>query len=666
MSFNKWVLANTDRDLAKNIAEECDIDPIAALILSSRGYREPFEIEQLLSDEPIISSPHNLFDIDVAVECIKKAVEEDLLIAIYGDYDCDGVCATALLYKYFSDKGVRVIYYIPDRFTEGYGMNKEAIETLYAKGVGLIITVDNGIASIEEIEFANSLGIKTIVTDHHLPKETLPGAVAVIDPHRDTCADSFKDICGTVVAYKLICALENKECEELLYKYSDILAVATVGDIMPLKYENRDIVKYGLLKIKQRPITGLEALISVAGINRNDINSTKIAFGIVPRINAAGRMGNASRAVELLLCDNILKALEIANEIDADNTLRHKVETDIFEEACEIIEANGFNYNRVIVVSGKNWHSGVLGIVASKVAEKYSRPSIVLTEEDDGLSFGSGRSIADFSLFDAIAFCEEVLVKFGGHTAAAGLTIQTDNIVVFRQKINSYAQSLPQAKKIINIDFKLNPKALTTDICYCFAPLEPFGQANPTPIFGIYNCKIEKISEIGNGKHLRILFSKEGTTFQAVYFGKTLENLAYKLGDIVDLAVCLEINFYKDVESLSIRIKDIRISEFNEDELFSEIGLCFDFLSGVEGDYSLITPTREEVGEVFRTFGAGNNEEYILNFFLNTLGYGKTFIAITILKDLNLIEYKGKKLFIVKNAPKTNLLNSEIYKKLLS
>jgi len=284
----------------------------------------------------------------------------------------------------------------------------------------MIITVDNGIASFEEIEYANSLGIKTVVTDHHLPKENLPEAVAVIDPHRDTCAESFKDVCGTVVAYKLLCALENKECEELINKYSDILAIATIGDIMPLKYENRDIVKRGILKIKQRPLTGIEALISVAGMSRNDINSSRIAFGLVPRINAAGRMGNAARAVELLLCDNILNALEIANDIDADNTRRHQVETQIFDEACGLIEENGYKFNRVIVVSGKNWHSGVLGIVASKIADKYSRPTIVLTEEDDGLAFGSGRSIADFSLFNAINYCEELLVKFGGHKMAAG------------------------------------------------------------------------------------------------------------------------------------------------------------------------------------------------------------------------------------------------------
>ncbi len=666
MSFNKWVLANTDRCLAKSIAEECDIDPIAALILSSRGYKEPIEIEQLLSDDPIISSPHNLFDIDIAVECIKNAIEEDVLIAIYGDYDCDGICATALLYKYFTDKGVRTIYYIPDRFTEGYGMNKQAIESLYSKGVGLIITVDNGISSVEEIEFANSLGIKTVVTDHHLPKEVLPDAVAVIDPHRDTCVDAFKDVCGTVVAYKLLCALENKECEELINKYSDILAIATVGDIMPLKYENRDIVKRGLLKIKQRPITGIEALISVAGMGRNDINSSRIAFGLVPRINAAGRMGNASRAVELLLCDNILNALEIANEIDADNTRRHQVETQIFDEACEIIEANGFNFNRVIVVSGNNWHSGVLGIVASKIAEKYSRPTIVLTEEDDGLAFGSGRSIADFSLFDAISACEDLLLKFGGHTAAAGLTLEKEKISAFREKINQYAKSFPCTNKVLNIDFKLNPKALTTDICYCFAPLEPFGQANPMPVFGIFGCKIEKITAIGNGKHIRILFSKDGVTFQGLYFGKTTDTFAYKLNDTVDLAVCLEINYYKDVESLSIKIKDIRISNLNEEKLFDDIEKCSDYLSGISGDYSSIAPTREEIGEVFRAFSNGNIEEYVINQFLQTLGYGKTFIAVTVLKDLNLIEYKDNKFFVVKNAPKTNLTNSKIYNNLLS
>ena len=664
MSYKKWIVSNSDKILAKNLAEECDIDPIAALILASRGYSDPIEIDQFLSNDPIISSHRELIDIEKAVECINNSISEDDLIAVYGDYDCDGICATAILYKFLTSKNARCIYYIPDRFTEGYGMNKEAIDILYSKGVGLIVTVDNGISSTHEIEYAKSLGIKVVVTDHHLPKDTLPKADAIINPHRDASKFVFKDICGTVVAYKLICALEDKEPEELLDYYSDFLAIATIGDIMPLTDENRDIVKHGIKKIKHKPVTGIEAIISVAGITRNDINSTKIAFGIVPRINAAGRMGNASRAVELLLCDNILSALEIANVIDEDNTERHRVEDNIFKQACEIVEKNKYQYNRIIVVSGDQWHSGVLGIVASKISAKYGKPAIVLTKDGE-TAYGSGRGYGDFSLFNAIDSCCDILIKYGGHEAAAGLTLASENIDIFRIKINDYLQNnVVFSPPCVKIDCKLNPLALTTDICYSIAVLEPFGQLNPSPIFGLYGCVIEKIIPIGSGKHLRIFFKKNDTTFQAVLFSKTVESFAFGIGDLVDLAVSLEINFYNGAENLSVKIREMRLSEYNEEELFSDIEKCDCLFSGIDIDFSSITPDRAEIGEVYKSITAVKSREFIINRFLKTLGYAKTYIAIEILCELSLIRSDNSLLYPMKNVAKTNLNNSPLYKRL--
>lgn len=665
MSYKKWIVANSDKILAKDLAEECDIDPIAALILASRGYSDPIEIDQFLSNDPIISSHRELIDIEKAVECINNSISEDELIAVYGDYDCDGICATAILYKYFTSRNARCIYYIPDRFNEGYGMNKEAIDVLYSKGVGLIVTVDNGISSNQEIEYAKSLGIKVVVTDHHLPKDTLPKADAVINPHRDASKFVFKDICGTVVAYKLICALEDKEPEELLDYYSDFLAIATIGDIMPLTDENRDIVKHGIKKIKYKPVTGIEAIISVVGITRNDINSTKIAFGIVPRINAAGRMGNASRAVELLLCDNILSALEIANAIDEDNAQRHRVEDDIFKEACDIVEENRYQYNRIIVVSGANWHSGVLGIVASKISAKYGKPAIVLTQDGE-TAYGSGRGYGDFSLFNAIDSCCDILIKYGGHEAAAGLTLASENIDKFRIKINNYLEkNVVFSPPTLRIDCKLNPRALSTDICYSIAVLEPFGQLNPSPIFGLYGCTIEKIIPIGSGKHLRLFFLKDDTTFQAVLFNCTVEHFAFDIGDIVDLAVGLDINFYNGNENLSVKIKEMKISDCNDEELFSDIEKCDCLFSNIDMDFSSITPDRAEVGEVYKSISSAISLEFIINRFLKTLGYAKTYIAIEVLLELSLIKADKGLFYQVKNARKTNLTNSELYRKLI-
>ena len=665
MSYKKWIIADFDKAFAKKIAEECDIDPIAALILSSRGYDDPFEIEQFLSDDPIISSHRELLDIDKAVECIKNSMQNDELIAIYGDYDCDGICATAILYKYFSSKNVRCIYYIPDRFTEGYGINSNAIDALYSKGVGTIITVDNGISAIQEIEYAKTLGIKVVVTDHHLPKETLPDACAVVNPHRDNSQFTFKDVCGTVVAYKLICALEDKDPEELLDYYSDFLAIATIGDIMPLIDENRDIVKCGINKIKYKPSTGIEAIISVAGITRNDINSTKIAFGVVPRINASGRMGDASRAVELLLCDNILSALEIANRIDEDNIERHRVEETIFKEACEIVEKNNYQYNRIIVVAGEDWHSGVLGIVASKLSNKYGKPTIVLTIDGEN-AYGSGRSAGEFSLFDAIDSCSDILTKYGGHDAAAGLTLAYKDIEHFRLKINDYLlKNTVFSPPCVRLDCKLNPIALSTDICYSFASLEPFGQKNPTPVFGLFECTIDRITPIGSGKHLRIFLKRENVTFQAVLFGCNEENFAFQIGDTVDLAVGLEINSYNGNQNLSIKIKEMRLSDCDEEKLFSDISKCDCLFSETDVEYSPISLSREEIGEVYRSITAPKSKEFIINRFLKTLGYAKVYIAIEILCELSLIKFDNGLLYPIKNSVKTNLNNSVLYRKLL-
>ena len=392
MGIKKWQIAGFNKMLAKELAEECDIDPIVALIASARGYTDPASLEEFLSDEPCFDDPRNLVDIEKAADIINSYIEDGSRIAVYGDYDCDGITSTVLMFSYLKSRGADCVYYIPDRFDEGYGMNTGAVEKLAGEGIKLLITVDNGIACHNEIKRAKELGMSVVVTDHHLPKETLPQADAVVDPHRADCRSEFKEICGAEVAFKLICVLEEREPEELLPYYSDLLSVALTADVMPLIYENRAIVKYGIEKLKQSPLTGFSALMSVAAIQRDNISAGRIAFGIAPRINAAGRMGSAARAVELLLSDNMLNALGIANEIDDDNSERQRIEKEIFAEASAEIEKKGYFYDRVIVVDGEGWHNGVLGIVASRITERYGCPSLVLSRKGDAAS-GAGRSI---------------------------------------------------------------------------------------------------------------------------------------------------------------------------------------------------------------------------------------------------------------------------------
>ena len=661
MSVKKWVVGTPDREMAKQLAEECNIDPFAALIAVGRGIDDAGELELLMSDEPLLCDPLELADIKIAADYINSAIASGTKIAIFGDYDCDGVVATALLYDYLVSRGADIVPYIPDRIAEGYGMNNGAIDKLKAQGVSLIITVDNGIACADEIAYADSLGIKTVVTDHHLPPENLPDAVAVVDPHRVDCPSTFKEICGAEVAFKLVCALDDKEPEQMLPRYADILAVATIGDVMPLTNENRSIVKMGINKIKNSPRTGIAAILNIAGIDRASVNAGRISFGIVPRINAAGRMGSAFRAFELLICDNALEALRMAGPIDDDNVRRQQIEKDIFTSAVKIIEQNGYHNNRVIVVSGEGWHAGVLGIAAARICERYGKPTIVLSSED-GIAHGSGRSFSGFHLYNALCSCGETLEKFGGHELAAGISLKQENICAFREKINEYARKLPYAIPKLNIDFRINPAGLCIDMAYAVKELEPFGQGNPTPIFGIFGVTVQKITPIGSNKHLKLLCNKNGSVFQCLLFGVTPEQFCFATGDTVDLAVTLDTNLFQGQYTLSVQIKAIRMSETNDDAYFESKRVYEDFMSfdTVDGE---IFPSRPQVGEVYKLITAGPIKQERLGYLKNRdLGYAKTKVAVTTLCELGLISEKDGVLVAQNVNQKTDLLNSKTYK----
>ncbi len=663
MGLKKWCVADYDKELAKSLANECDVDPIVALIASARGYSDPMELEQFLSDEPCFSSPRETADIELAADIVNRAIEDGQKIAVYGDYDCDGVCATALLYSYLKTRDCDCIYYIPDRFDEGYGMNTDAVKKLREEGVNLIVTVDNGIASIDEVALAKSLGMNVVVTDHHLPPQRLPQADAVVDPHRIDCPSSFKEICGAQVAFRLICVMENKEPEELLPYFADILSIAVVGDIMPLTLENRSIVKCGVRKLKTNPITGLSALISVAGLDKDSITAGRVAFGLCPRINAAGRMGKAERAVELIISENMMSALTIANEIDGENSARQQIEKKILEEATHIIERDGLMHDRVIVCCGEGWHHGVLGIVSSRLTERYGCPSILLSSEG-GRASGSGRSIEGFSLYEAIASCCDLMLKFGGHSQAAGITIATEDIHEFRQRINEYARSLEYKPPVLHLDCKLNPSALSLDLCAAIKQLEPFGAGNNTPLFGIYGVKLERITPIGNNKHLRLLFSKGQNTFQSLLFGVAPDNFCFEVGDLLDIAVNVEENCFKGNCSVSVQAKAIRVSGTDDDLIFQDICAVKDFSAGIKVETNSIYPSREQIGCIYRYICESPVlEDRIKYIFINNVGYGKTVMALRVLEELDLIQKNAKGVYkAAQNAAKTNLANSATYK----
>ncbi len=663
MSVKKWIVGAPDRERAKLLAEECDIDPFAALIAVGRGFDDEGELELLLCDEPILCDPLELADIRIAADYINNAIASGVKIAVFGDYDCDGVVATSLLYDYLVGRGADVVAYIPDRLDEGYGMNNDAVEKLAAQGVGLIITVDNGISCADEIAYAETLGIKTVVTDHHLPPEVLPDAVAVVDPHRKDCPSTFKQICGAEVAFKLVCVLDDKEPEQMLPRYADILAVATIGDVMPLVNENRSIVKMGIKKIKTASNTGLAAILNMAGIDRNDIDATKISFGIVPRINAAGRMGSAYRAFELLTSSSAIDALRMAGPIDDDNVRRQQIEKDIFKNAVKKIEDNGYQHNRVIVISGENWHFGVLGIVASRLCERYGKPALVLSNEN-GVAHGSGRSFKGFHLYDALSNCSDILVKYGGHELAAGVSVNAEDIDAFRQNINAYAATLPTEVPSLNIDFRLNPAGMSVDMAFAIKTLEPFGSGNPTPIFGIFGVTLEKITAIGGGKHLKLLCRKNDNAFQALLFGVTAEQFCFAIGDTLDLAVTLDVNLYQGQYTLSVQIKAIKISNVIDDAYFESRQQYDDFVSGNSTDFNAIFPNRAEVGSIYKLINATPVKAERLKHIDTQIGYAKTQVAVNTLCELGLISLNNGVFVSHNTQQKNDLMNSATYKNL--
>ena len=661
MSMKKWVIGKPDFERAKMLAEECDTDPFIALISCGRGINDESALEQFISDECCLCDPRELADITVAADIINAALENGDKIAVFGDYDCDGVVSAAVMYDYLKGRGGDVVCYIPDRIAEGYGMNIAAVDCLNAQGVKLIVTVDNGISCAEEIEHANKLGIATVVTDHHIPPAVLPHAAAVVDPHRADCPSGFKEVCGAQVAFKLCCVLDDKEPEELLPRYSDILAVAVIGDVMPLVNENRAMVKEGIRKIKSNPSVGISAILNVAGIDRKSVNSSRISFGITPRINAAGRMGKADRAFDLLLCTDMLEALKTAGEIDDDNAQRQRVEREITAAAIEKIEKNGYNDDRIIVVEGDNWHTGVIGIAAARICDRYGKPAIVISRQN-GEAHGSGRSIEGFNIFEAISAAAHTLTKFGGHEQAAGVSLDPDKTADFRKAINEYAASLPLAVPKLNIDLKLNPAAMSVDMAHALKILEPYGNGNPVPIFAITGVKLEKITEISSGKHLKLLFSKNGGAFKGVLFGVSLKNFYFEIGDTLDIAVNLEANYFREEYTLSVLIRAIKMSGTDDDEFFADKAAFEDYLEGRACDTARLLPTRGEIGEIYRTVKAKNPALYRLVYlYINSIGYAKTMIAVKVLHELKLISDNDGVLSVTNISAKTDLLKSETF-----
>ena len=560
--IKKWEIYDSNEQKVKEICEKYNLNKIIGKIIVNRNVTSDEDVRIFIT--PTRDDFHDPFlfkGMDIAVDRILQAINSKEKILIYGDYDVDGITSTTVLKKYLQERGGIVNTYIPNRLNEGYGLNKEAIKKIKEMGTDLIITVDCGISGIEEVKYAKELGIEVIVTDHHEVGEVLPDALAVIDAKRKDNTYPFNLLAGVGVVFKVIQAISiklNLKAEEYL-KYLDLVCVGTISDIVPLEGENRTIAKLGLMLIRVTKNLGLRELIKSSGYK--EIDSNTISFGVAPRINACGRMGHEEEALKLFLAETKEEAVEVTKKLNEYNTLRQNTEKAIYEDAVSKIEKENIENKNSIVVGGYNWHHGVIGIVSSKVTEKYYKPSILLCFED-GIAKGSGRSIQGFDLYEGLTKCSELLDKFGGHAMAVGLTLNKENFENFKDKFEKIAEeaNIKEMVPTIYIDEEVKLKDISMDLVKSLSVLEPFGEANKVPLFLIKNLKIDSIRALSEGRHLKLSLRDESVVINAIGFD--IGNLAeeYKIGDKIDVVGTLEINSFNGFSSIQINIKDIRKS----------------------------------------------------------------------------------------------------------
>ena len=700
-----------DNKIVNEIESALGVSAILSTLVLNRGYNSA-ELAQafvLKSDEKM-HDPFLLNDMEIGARRILSAIESKEHISIFGDYDVDGVTSVSILYLYLNSLGVNVDYYIPSRKTEGYGVSASAIEKLSAKGTNLIITVDTGVTANLEIEIAKSLGIDVVVTDHHECKTELPKALAVINPKRLDSTYPFNSLAGVGVVFKLICAIEFLrtndrmiECvRRIAHQYADLTAIGTIADVMPIKDENRLIVSYGLNTIEKTQNVGLRALVELCRSNetksktksKKKITSGFIGFTVAPRINAAGRISDASIAVELFLATNEQHAQELAIQLCDINKDRQFEENKIAEEAYGYIEASNYAESNVIILDDPKWHHGIIGIVASRVSERYSRPSILISfegndnpDDPEAIGKGSGRSISGLNLVDALSSCEDLLERYGGHELAAGLTVKRKNIDALRERLNEYAQRSFKEntpKNGIDIDYILSPEEATLSLAGELDLLEPYGVSNPTPVFAMTELIIDDIIPIGMNRHLKLMLSKGGKTFTSMLFCVSPQEFHCQIGDEVDVAFNLEINEFMNSRNLQFNVRDIRISDRIYLETEQGEGLYRD---AWEGNSTLggseIIPIRDDFSLVYsfllKEAREGKDKySYIkLLYALKkkysgvTLNYVKLKLVIKIFRELNIISIEeiddsSFEFRMNFSKGKTNLEKSSILKRIKS
>ena len=664
----------TEQQYAATLAAQQKESALLAGILAARGITDPDEALTLLAGEEELSDPELLTDMHKACQRIWQAIDNGETIVVYGDYDVDGVTATALLYQHLKGMGATVKCMLPSREGDGYGLSKNAIQSIHDKGCQLIVTVDNGISAVEEAEFAAQLGVDLIITDHHLPPEQLPKAVAVVDPRREDDTSPFKGLCGAGVAFKLCAALDGCPAEEMLDYCGDLAAVGTVADVMPLIGENRTLVKAGLRQLQQTDRPGMEALLEEVGLAGKPVTAENVSYAIAPRINAAGRMDSAVTALQLVLCEDPDRAAELAHKLNQINVQRQETETQIFQAVQQQLEQQpDCLEDRVMLLWGRDWHPGVIGIVASRMVERTGRPVIIVTVDQQGEGKGSGRSVQGFNLHACIGSCADLLIRYGGHAMAAGLSVREENLPELRRRLNEWAaRECPVLHTPpLCCDLAIHLDRITVDSVRRLEQLAPYGAENPTPVFLLQNAVLDGVYSVSEGKHSRLRLRQGNASIYAVWFGMAPEQLPYATGDVVDAALNLSVYDAPRGAQLSGRIIDLHPAGLGSCTA-EQAALVQALRRGAPltpDQKTLITPPRSHIIAVYRELQARRWHAEDMQPLCAKLGEentGKTLVAVTALEQVGLITaaQRGSAKFweLVPSTGKKNIADAPVLK----
>ncbi len=675
MLYRRWNVHRPDETKAKALGEALPCGGLLADVLVSRGYEGADAARDLLAEQVPLPDPFSLTDMDKAVARIQKAEDGDETIVIFGDYDVDGITATALLYTCLEERGANVYYKLPSRSVDEYGLTAAIVEQMAAIGVSLIITVDNGASALEAVARAAELGVDVVVTDHHLLQGEVPGVCALVDPCREDDDSGCEILCGAGVAFLLAAALEGARPEELLHEYGDLVAVGTVADVMKLTGVNRVLVREGLKVLASTHRPGLALLLESCGFGGGkQVTVENISYTLAPRLNAAGRMDDATGALMLLLAASEEEAEPMVKALQEQNIARQTLEQEIVKEITERVDNDpALQCSRVLVVDGDNWHQGIVGIVSSRLVDKYAKPAIVITfEGDEGR--GSGRSVAGFSLYGAIASCQDLLTRFGGHDLAAGLSIPRANLPEFRRRVNEWAADefpVPKAPEI-SIDAPLPDTPLTVEDVRQLERLAPCGSGNPAPKFILENAVMEAAFPVGDGRHCRLRLRKGENVLAAVLFGTSAEQLAYTPGSNVDVLLALSVFEGKQNEMVSARVLEIRPAGMGDAHV-EQSALFESFLTGntpSAAQAAVLCPSRLHTESVYKAVRGGSPVCYSdLRPLFAALGEADTarlLTALAALEELGLIRRDGPsgRYLTVPVEEKRNLASSRLLQRL--